>query len=288
MLSNRFFGHSGRGSGTQLVLVLYFCSAIHIMKRQVGFFSMLFSIFWVGSAPLFAQLATDFTVTDTAGDTHSLYADYLNQDQVVVLGLFYEGAPMVETLFPALQNYAIAEWANQTPVRFLLLSGIDPHTSLALFAENHSLILPVSGYDGGAPAAITQFTNGSFGPFYGYPMFVVIGPQGDVIFDPWGSDAADIIATIDLAVKSFIGNVATVEAIGAANSPLRVNQLAGQIEVCIDQSAQAEMQLYNAIGQQLEVFRLTAGCQTLTPKSKGHLIYGVSGDVAGRGQLFLH
>jgi hypothetical protein len=195
---------------------------------------------------------------------------------------------MVETLFPALQNYAIAEWANQTPVRFLLLSGIDPHVSLTAFAENHSLILPVSGYEGGAPAAITQFTDGTFGAFYGYPMFVVIGPQGEVVFDPWGSDAADIISTIDLAVKDFLGNVSSVELLGTSNSPLRVSAQMGQIEVCIDQSAHAEMQLYNAIGQQVEVFRLTAGCQTLVPQSKGHVIYGVSGDISGRGQLFLH
>jgi hypothetical protein len=119
-------------------------------------------------------------------------------------------------------------------------------------------------------------------------MFVVIGPQGDVVFDPWGSDAADIISTIDLAVKSFLENVSSVELLDTANSPLRVRALPGQIEVCIDQNARAEMQLYNAIGQQLEIFRLTAGCQTLAPQSKGHVIYAVSGDISGRGQLFLH
>jgi hypothetical protein len=258
------------------------------MKRQARIFLMLIAALGLGYNPVLAQLAADFTVVDTAGDSHSLYADYLDQDQVVVLGLFYEGAPMVETLFPALQNYAIAEWANQTPVRFLLLSGIDSHSSLAVFAENHSLILPVSGAEGGAPAAVSQFTDGNFGAFYGYPMFVVIGPQGDVVFDPWGSDAADIISTIDLAVKAFLGNVSSVELLDASNSPVRVSVQPGQIEVCIDQNTRAEIQLYNAIGQQLEVFRLTAGCQTLAPQSKGHVIYGVSGDISGRGQLFLH
>lgn len=259
------------------------------MKRQIGLVILLLSFLIFSPEEISAQLAADFTVSDTGGNTHSLYADYLDQDQVVVLGLFYEGAPMVDALFPALQNYAIDEWASQTPVRFLLLSGIDTHSALSSFVENHSLILPVSGFEGGAPAAITQFTDGSFGTFYGYPMFVVIGPQGEVIFDPWGIDAADIISAIDLAVKSFLNSVSTEEIITPLGDSMTISAQAGQLVVCLSENAvSAELRLFNAIGQQLEVFRLTAGCQTLLPVSKGQVIYGVSGEISDRGQLFLH
>ena len=50
--------------------------------------SLLLAFFTFICLSSFAQLAPDFTVTDTGGKVHKLYADYLDKGKVVVLRYF--------------------------------------------------------------------------------------------------------------------------------------------------------------------------------------------------------
>lgn len=230
------------------------------VKRMLTYVALVFVL--VQSLTGIAQEAPDFAVTDLEGLEHHLYDDYLDQGKVVVLAFFYMDAPMIDVLYPALQAYAIEEWSNQTPVDFILLSHADAHAALNYFAEDHNLVLTISGVDGGAPAAIAPYIDGSFGPFFGYPMFVVIGPSGEVVYDPWGESYEAIISAIDDAVKSFVGNVnvANLE----APEPEEVYSDGQALVVKLPESWPfANLHVYSLSGQLLGVHRLPAGCSRI-------------------------
>lgn len=219
------------------------------------------------SIVLCAQQAPDFTVTDINGANHTLYSDYLNQGKAVILGFFYEGAPMVDGLYPLLQNYCYQEWEQNLPLGVMLLSAVDAHEELTVFAQEHNISLPVSGTDGGAHNAISNYIDGTFGPFYGYPMFVVVGPTGEVIFDPWGSNNEAIIANLDAAVKMLLTGAVSVEEATRAPLPtarasaegIRIETPPGQGE------SQTTFRLYDLQGRLLEDLRLPAGYSGVHP-----------------------
>ncbi len=219
-----------------------------------------------------AQQAPDFSVTDLNGTSHALYSDYLDQGKVVILGFFYDGAPMIDALYPLLQNYAYTEWEQNLPLGVLLMSAIDSHASLSVFAENHSLNLPLCGTDGGAHTAINSYIDGTFGSFFGYPMFVVIGPTGEVVFDPWGADYNDIIATLDAAVKMLLGGAVNVHeqqeqrpSISANAHGIRLETPPGQGET------QFIFRMYDLNGRLLEDLRLPAGYSGVHPWPNTHV-----------------
>lgn len=230
-----------------------------------------------------AQQAPDFSVTDLQGTEHGLYADYLNHGKVVVLAFFYADAPMVDVLYPALQAYAIEEWNNQTPVDFLLLSHADSHSALNYFAADHSLVLPLSGVDGGAPEAIAPYIDGSFGPFFGYPMFVVIGPSGEVIFDPWGENYEAIINAIDAAVKSFIEAVSVTDVASATQEQVYSDGQALVVELP-EAWPFANLQVFSLSGQLVGVHRLPAGCSRIEAPAGGS---NAASPMAGRPWIYL-
>lgn len=206
-----------------------------------------------------AQQAPDFSVTDATGMTHELYNDYLDEGHAMVLGFFYEGAPMVNSLYPMLQQYAQLEWSIGTPVNFILMSGVDYNQSLLEFSQSLGVNLPVCGSDGGASEAIAPYIDGTYGEFYGYPMFVVLGPQGDVIYAPWGSNYESIISAIDDAVKSLLGlNVSVIET--EARTPgVRAETGLIRLDLSAFPAESAQFFLHDLSGRRLADHRLTAG-----------------------------
>lgn len=223
------------------------------------------------SGMLSAQQAPDFSVTDINGSSHTLYTDYLDQGKVVILGFFYDGAPMIESLYPMLQDYAYAEWEQNLPLGVLLLSAIDSHNTLSVFAESHSLSLPVSGTDGGAHTAIDAYINGAFGPFFGYPMFVVVGPTGEVVYDPWGTNNEDIIATLDAAVKTLLSGGVSVGEHGHARPSVTALPHGIRVETPPGQGVEAfNFHMHDLNGRLLEVLRLPAGYSGIHPWPSAH------------------
>ncbi len=130
----------------------------------------------------FAQTYPDFTITDTNGNEHSLYEDYLNQNKVVVIKLFFVACPPCNAAAPDFQAKN-EEWGEGTQdVQFFTFStqSFDDNNDVADFINNHSFTLPGAGTDGGGQNAVLPIINGDFGPYWGTPSYVVIAPDGSV------------------------------------------------------------------------------------------------------------
>ena len=151
-----------------------------------------------------AQQAPDFTVIDILGTEHQLYHDYLDEGHVVVMGFFYVGAPLAVEIFSELQVYAAVQEASSIPVDFLLMSNLDTEAVLTQFVSQSGIQLPLVGTEGGSNAAMDPYMTGEFGVFYGYPMMVIVGPDGTVIYDPWGETVEETIAHIDNSISFLL------------------------------------------------------------------------------------
>ncbi len=133
-----------------------------------------------------AQLAPDFTITDTEGVSHTLYEDYLDQGTTVVIKIFFVTCPPCNAVAPSVQEKYVDWGEGQYDVQFMELSNKDwdSNADVAMFKENHGLTFPGAGLDGGGFAAQALFTSGDFGPFFGTPSYYVIGPDGEVTVAP--------------------------------------------------------------------------------------------------------
>jgi peroxiredoxin len=151
-----------------------------------------------------AQQAPDFTVIDISGTEHQLYHDYLDEGHVVVMGFFYVGAPLAVDIFSELEVYSAVQEANSIPVDFLLMSNLDTEAALNQFVSQSGIQFPLVGNEGGANAAMGPYMTGEFGVFYGYPMMVIVGPDGTVIYDPWGETVEETIAYIDYSINFLL------------------------------------------------------------------------------------
>jgi len=143
-------------------------------------------------------MAPDFTVTDTEGVVHNLYADHLDQGQTVVIELFFVNCPPCRSLAPSVQNLYVEWGEGQADVEFIKLStqGGDSNVDVAAFKAEFGTTFPGVGADGGAGPARLPYQDGSLGTFFGTPSFAVISPDGSVNY-PLGfnSLAAAIEAT---------------------------------------------------------------------------------------------
>lgn len=221
-----------------------------------------------------AQTAVDFTVTDIYGEEHALYDDYLDQDKILVLGFFYVGAPMIDQLFPAVEGLAYELWQNQIPCDFLLMSNINQDQELLTFAEEHSLSLPIAGEQGGSADAMVPYVDGTYGPFYGYPMFVVIGPEGQVIYDPWGDEMADILDSLHGAIDEA-GAPVSVASIEALVEPNILPIAEGvQLEVPSEWEG-GSLGVYAVDGKLIKRTLLVTGRTVIPIQESGLLIYSI-------------
>lgn len=156
--------------------------------------------------------APDFVVTDTDGTTHHLYQDYLNEERAVVLGLFFAECTLCDDLLPLLDQQYTQSWSQQFPVDVLLLSGVDADTTLLNYAENIAVNLKMAGEEGGAWEAMEPYMDDNdWGTFYGFPMFVIIGPNGDVVYDPWASSLADTMELLTSEISALLSTPISVD-----------------------------------------------------------------------------
>ncbi|MFN0014861.1 MAG: redoxin domain-containing protein [Saprospiraceae bacterium] len=148
--------------------------------------------------------APDFTVTDSGGKTHALYADYVNKGKVVVLEIFFINCPPCATFAPHVQAlYQQMKSQYGSSVEFLLLSdkNADTNPLVAQYRTGKSLTMPGVGSDGGSVTAVQPYKNGQFGTFLGTPTFLVIAPNtGQVFFD---IRAANPTATMGLIAQKI-------------------------------------------------------------------------------------
>ncbi|GIV31903.1 MAG: hypothetical protein KatS3mg030_205 [Saprospiraceae bacterium] len=192
----------------------------------------------------FGQAAPDFTITASDGNTHQLYADYLDQGKTVVIEMMFTTCPPCNAFAPWLAPLD-EKWGNgQYDVQFFSLSTqhFDTNASVGNWLSSHGVSFPGAGKDGGALTALQPYLDGQFGPFFGTPAFIVIAPDGSVNFNVGfgltGQAKADAISAaiaatgaqlppVDVHVKGTvtmpngkpIGNI-TVTLLDADDQPL--------------------------------------------------------------------
>lgn len=131
----------------------------------------------------FSAKAPDFTVIDYKNRTHKLYENYLNNEKVVVLKLFFVDCPPCNAIAPQFQSAYVKWGAGSGRVQFIELStmSFDNNSYVKTYADKHGLTCPSVGSDGGSLTAVAPYRdNKTFGPWYGTPTFVVIAPNGEV------------------------------------------------------------------------------------------------------------
>ena len=171
------------------------------MKTSIA--TVLLAWCFLLASPAVAQ-APDFTVTDSQGQPHQLYADYLNQGKTVVIKLFFTYCPPCNAIAPLVEPLYQAWGGGNGDVEFISLSTKNDDTSadVAAYKANHGHTFPGVGADGGSLAASLPYRNGTFGLFFGTPTFVVIAPDGSVNFDVRGSNQPATIAAVDAAIAA--------------------------------------------------------------------------------------
>lgn len=147
--------------------------------------SLLYVICFCFPVLIFAAKAPDFTITDYNNKVHHLYSDYLNQDKVVVLKLFFVDCPPCNSIATYVQEAYVRWGAGQGKVQFIELSTQtwDNNSYVKSYAQKHGITFPGAGNDGGSITAVAPYKSGTFGQYYGTPTFVVISPDGEVNFD---------------------------------------------------------------------------------------------------------
>jgi len=167
-------------------------------------FYYLFFILLVTSLQVNAQTVPDFTVTDSWGQTHRLYQDYLDQGKTVVLKIFYVSCPPCNAIAPHLDPLYQDWGGGQGDVQFIELSmrQEDSDALINAYKSNHNTTFPAAGGQGNSVAASIPYTNGSFGVWSGTPTFVVIAPDRTLDYDVFGFGIDGTINAIDAAIEA--------------------------------------------------------------------------------------
>ncbi len=165
------------------------------------------------------NIAPDFTVTLTDGQTKSLYKDYLDKGKTVVLKLFFVDCPPCRAHAPLYQDL-YEEWGQGIgPVEFFHLSTstFDLNQTVLAYDQANGHTFKAAGSDGGSLQAILPYRNGTFGPFQGTPTFVVIAPNRSLTFDIRGTSPAN---TMELLNQAILNTGAIKPPVGGLNITL--------------------------------------------------------------------
>ncbi len=196
-------------------------------------FTLLFMLCAVAG---FAQTAPDFTVTNSDGQTKSLYADYLNQGKVVVIEAFFTTCPPCNAHAPFWQAlYQSQLAAHPGQVEFIMLSTLqtDNNAKVAQYKASKNLTMPGVGSTGGSITALQPYLSGQFGDFLGTPTFILIDTDGSVVFDirgPGEQATMDVIAqnialalTENCTIQSPFGNAIPNVQVSATTASMTAN-----------------------------------------------------------------
>lgn len=233
------------------------------MKRI--FYTFVFVLF---TAIMIAQTAPDFTVTDTHGNEHSLYADYLDQNKVVVLDLFFVDCPPCQDLAPFMQAYWEELQAANAPVQFLSLTSMESDNDAKVlgFEEQFGLTFPAASADGGSVEAQQPYTTNEFGEFFGYPTLVVISPDRSVQFDPWGNTQEETISLLDGYVQNALATISSTNELEKVVD-MDIYPIPARDYITIDLktfNAEKTLEVYNSTGALIQTIKTNALQETIT------------------------
>ncbi len=174
--------------------------------------TLIFFFLLVSAFSLSGQVAPDFTITDSDGNNHTLYEDYLDQGKSVLLKIFFTTCPPCNQVAPFMEPF-YQEWGTgEGDVEFFELSdkAFDTDEAINGYKTNYGMTFPGAGSEGGSLEAVAPYKSGDFGPFTGTPTFVVIAPDGTVQFDVFGSGIEGQFDALDQALLAT-GAVKPVE-----------------------------------------------------------------------------
>ncbi|MEP7195791.1 MAG: redoxin domain-containing protein [Saprospiraceae bacterium] len=226
--------------------------------------------------PLFlnATKAPNFTVTDYNNKTHTLYADYLNKEKVVVLKIFFVDCPPCNAIAPLVQP-AYSRWGAGTGrVQFFELStmGGESNSYVKTYANKYGITFPGVGADGGALAAVAPYSdNKTFGSWYGTPTFVVIAPNGEVNYRvPFGNN--DIVS-LDSAIAKALRIPSGQSGGGGGNKCL--DSFSVKILNPIQNYKFVTYDLYNQGNPKYDLLNGLYNCEFFYPASKDNYVVGL-------------
>jgi thiol-disulfide isomerase/thioredoxin len=156
----------------------------------------------ITSLTTYAQPAPDFTITDSQGQQHQLYADYLNQGKSVLIKVFFTTCPPCNAIAPLMEPL-YQEWgAGDYDVEFFELSdkNFDTDALVNAYKAQYNSTFIAAGVEGGSIAAVQPYKSGLYGQWFGTPTFIVIAPNGTVTYDVSGNGNQGTIDAIDAAL----------------------------------------------------------------------------------------
>ena len=145
---------------------------------------LLYCFFIFFSLSANAQFAPDFTITDSNGNEHNLYSDYLDQGKTVVIKLFFVNCPPCTALAPDLQEMYVNWGEGNKDVQFIELSTQISDSNLGInnYLNGLNVTIPAAGDMGGGYEASEPYRTGDFGTYWGTPAFGVVAPDRNVVY----------------------------------------------------------------------------------------------------------
>ena len=239
----------------------------------------LFFLFITINTVLTGQTAPNFTVTDSWGNTHRLYEDYLDQGTTVVLKIFFVACPPCNTIAPHLEPL-YQEWGGgEGDVEFIELSILqgDSDTEVNAYKASHQTTYPAAGGQGNSVPATAPYTSGEFGLWTGTPTFVVIAPDRTLDYDVYGFGIDGTIAAIDAAIAATgaQGLETGINDTGASNKvKLISNVISDQWVLEMGEEGNYQVSILNAAGRHIESRTITTGSDNQASINLSHLLPG--------------
>lgn len=218
-----------------------------------------FFIFALSVSMAFSQTVPDFTMVDTHGETHQLYADYLDQGKTVVFEFFWVNCPLCQNLAPHMQDLYIDWGEGQHDVEFFAITIMtgDNDAKVQNYDNQYGITYPSISAEGGAAEVFAPFKDDDFGFYEGTPSVAVISPDSTVIFDIFGGVPSYIIPAVETQIidsgathPSEITSVdepmETFEELIVSPNPARDF---ASISFNLNEPAEVNIQVINMIGQ---------------------------------------
>lgn len=196
-----------------------------------------------------AQMAPDFTIMDSQGNSHTLYADYLNQGKVVVLKFFFSTCPPCNAGAPAVQQLYEDYGSGNGDMQLIELTtqSWDNNSNVLSYVNQHGLTMPVSGADRGGADASLPYRTGQFGSFFGTPSYAVIEPDGTVNYPVFFNNMRTTLDNLLGSAPPQSTSVSITLTNAKTGAPIDVDGL------------QATLKPANAAGPTYDVMGLTGG-----------------------------
>lgn len=228
------------------------------MKKSVLFG---FILFLIGSVAFGQTTATDFTLTDCAGNPHSLFAD-LDAGKVIVIAFVMPCASCIGpsvSAYDVVQNYAISDPGR---VIFYLSddNGTSSCSSLSNWASQNSM--PNATVISTIALKMSQYNGNGIG----MPKIVVLGGSNHTVY--YNENDGDNSHNLNAAITQALGATGMSE---VENTIVNLNVLPnpGKNSACItyslNQSKEVSIEIFNVLGEKVKTIALekqTAGKHT--------------------------